>query len=75
MKIKTFESFNSPSLDIKDLKIDDTILYQGSKCDVVDVDDYTIKVKSHQTSKEFYINQEQLNSSNVKLISSRIIKE
>jgi len=73
--IKTFELFNTTSLDIKDLKIDDTLLYQGSRCDIVNIDDYTIKVKSQQTNKEFYINQEQLNSSNVKLISSRIVKE
>lgn len=75
MKIKTFESFNSPSLDIKDLKEGDTILYQGSRYDIMSSDEYTIKASSVATGKEIYINQEQLNSSNVKLISSRVIKE
>jgi len=74
--IKTFESFSNPSsLDIKDIKIDDTILYQGSKYDVIENDEYTIKVKSQRTGKEIHLNQEQLNTNSARLISSAILKE
>lgn len=74
--IKTFESFNNPSMiNIEDIKDGDTILYQGSKYGVIENDGYVIKMISQKTGKELLINQEQIKSSDVRLISSNVIKE
>lgn len=64
--IKAYESFDV--LHIKDLKKGDIITYQGSRCEVVEGDEFVVKVKSLQTGKEFTINQGQLSEHGIKLV-------
>lgn len=57
--IKKFESFSSIR-KIDNIKIGDVIIYQGSKCEVMEKNDFIINVRSIKTGKEFTINQSQL---------------
>lgn len=71
MKIQKFESFGDSSVaDIKDLKKGDIIMYHGSRCEVVEESETSVKVKSleiPETEKRFFINQGQLLQYGVKL--------
>lgn len=58
--IKKFEGFENNISHISELKIGDIIYYQGSKCEVLTEDDFSVRIKSLQTDREFTINQSQL---------------
>lgn len=68
MKIQKFESFNShfftkdygQKYPISELKSGDEILYRGSRCAVLEPNEYAVKVVSHQGHK-FLINQSLFN--------------
>ena len=61
MLVKRFESFSDEKVGhIKDLKNGDLIMYHGSKCEVIEEDEFAVKVKSTQTGRSFTINQGQL---------------
>lgn len=64
--IRKFESFENTISHISELKIGDKILYQGSKCEVLTEDDFSVRVKSLQTDGEFTINQGQLQENGVR---------
>jgi uncharacterized protein with PIN domain len=65
-RIKKFESFENKISHISKLKVGDKIIYQGSKCEVLTEDDFSIRVKSLQTDREFTINQGQIEESGLR---------
>lgn len=67
--IKTFESHSKKIYHLNELKDGDIITYQGSKYEVVEVDEVVIKVKSIQTNKETLINQGQIEQYGINKIS------
>lgn len=58
--IKKFEEFGTLVSHINQLEKGDVITYQGSKYEVVEPDEFAVKVKSVQTGREMLINQGQI---------------
>ena len=67
--IKTFESHSKKVYHLNELKSGDIITYQGSRYEVVEVDEVVVKVKSIQTHRETLINQGQIEQYGVNIIS------
>lgn len=65
-RIKKFESFETKISHISKLKVGDKIIYQGSKCEVLTEDEFSIQVKSLHTDREFTINQGQIEESGLR---------
>jgi len=65
-RIKKFESFENKISHISKLKVGDKIIYQGSKCEVLTEDEFSIQVKSLHTDREFTINQGQIEESGLR---------
>ena len=73
--LKKYESFTQNVSKLTDVKVGDVIIYQGSKCKVLEVDEFVIKVTSLKTNKEFLINQGQLDENGIKLVEGKSYEE
>lgn len=69
--LKKYESFTQSVSTLTDVKVGDIIIYQGSKCEVIEVDEFAIKVKSLHTDKDFLINQGQLDQYGIKIVEGK----
>lgn len=69
--LKKYEGFTNTKLT--DIKTGSIILYQGSKCEVIEANEFTIKVRSLQTDKEFLINQGQ--ADDIRLSEGKLFEE
>jgi hypothetical protein len=67
--IKTFESHSKKVYHLSEIKSGDIITYQGSKYEVIEVDEVVIKAKSIQTNREILINQGQIEQYGINIIS------
>src|SRR5574343_1730597 len=70
--LKKYESFVQKT---SSLSAGDIIIYQGSKCEVIESDDFIIKVRSLHTGKEFLINQGQLDQYGIKIVEGKSQEE
>lgn len=64
--IKKFNIFES--LRIVDLKVGDKVHYQGSEYEVIEDGEYTVKLLSRDTKKEWIINQAQIDQYKIEKI-------
>lgn len=58
--IKKFEEFGTIVPHIKQLEKGDVITYQGSKYEVTEPGEVSVKVRSIQTGREMLLNQSQI---------------